>query len=251
MACLALLPVSLGLAVSAGAGQNRQVASEYDDTEWFRSSTWDESVATAFELKLRRARSASRAQYLRIQGEHLAAQAEPATRESGRLLFQRVVDEYGDSDRLQATWAAESLAQAYAADGYLGEAESATRDLLQRRDADPAAWRGGRTDLDLAMAEMLLLRGTPESLDEADYWLDRSEESVVRSAIFRNLVLRHFTARARVASARGDVRRARRYADAALGVAIETDPSIPRHPNVGRPNATSEQLDELRAISRS
>lgn len=222
---------------------------EYANTDWFRSSTWDESGAAAFEQRLRRARLTSRAQYIRIQGEHLADQADPAAREAARLLFQRVIDEYGDVDRLQATWAAESLAQALAADGYLSEAESATRDLLQRRDAQPAAWRGGRTDLDVAMAELLLLRGTPEALQEADYWLDRGEESVKRSAFFRNLVLRHLTARARVASARGDRHRARDYAAAALEVAAETDPSIPRHPDLGRPDATSEQLDELRAIS--
>ncbi|MDQ7877433.1 hypothetical protein Q9R08_05525 [Microbacterium sp. QXD-8] len=224
------------------------MASQYDDSDWFRSSTWDESVEFAFESKLRRARSTSRAQYLRIQGVHLIAQDDTATRGAGRALLQRVIDEYGEADRLQATWAAENLAEALALEGDFESAESATRELVRRRDADPESWRGARTDLDLTMAEMLLLRRTPAALEEADRWLDRSEQSVEQAAIFRNLVLRHLVARARVAIARGDAPRARGYADAALRVAAETEPSIARHPDLGRPNATTELLDELRTI---
>ena len=190
----------------------------------------------------------SRAQYLRIQGCHLIGQDDPILRETGRTLFRRVIEEYGASDRLQATWATEDLAAALRADAQLDEAEAVTRELLSQRDADPTLWRGGRMDLDLSLAEMLLERGTPHALGEADEWLERSEASVERSAMFRNFVLRHLVTRARVARARGDIARSIGYASGALQVAAETKPSIPRHTDVGRPDATDELLAELRSL---
>lgn len=220
----------------------------WDDKEWFRSSTWDDSIAAAFEDRLRRARTWNRAQYLRIHGCHLAWQDDPVLRETGRKLFRRVVEEYGDSGQLQATWAMENLAEALSADGRMDEAETVTRELLHRRDADPTTWRGARVDLDLSLAEILLERGTPNALHEADQWLDRGEASVERSGMFRNLVLRHLVTRARVARARGDIVRSVRYASDALQVAEETEPSIPRHPDVGRPEVDEELLAELRTL---
>lgn len=220
-----------------------------DDSDWYRSSTWNESVATAFETKLRRARAASRPQYVRIQGVHLVAQSDAATRQAGRELLQRVIDDYGE-DQLQSVWAAENLADALTADDHDEDAEALTRDLIARRDRDPSGWLGGRTDLDLALAEILLSRGDADSLREADERLDQSGEEVQRASIFRNLVLRHLVARARVAARLGDSERARRYADDALEVAAETAPSLPRHPHVGRPDPTTDLITELRQLSQ-
>jgi len=220
-----------------------------DDSDWFRSSKWDDSLAAAFEAKLRRARARSRPQYIRIQGVHLIAQADQSTRAAGRELLQRVIDEYGEQDALQSDWAAENLVDALVADDRLDEAEALTRKLIARRDGDPTAWRGGRADLDLALAEMLLHHGDTTSLREADERLDRSDEAVKQASMFRNLVLRHLVARARVANGLGDRERARQYADGALEVAAETTPSLPRHPDVGRPDATRDLIDELRKLS--
>ena len=220
-----------------------------DDSDWFRSSRWDDSVAAAFEAKLRRARARSRPQYIRIQGVHLIAQADQSSRAAGRELLQRVIDEYGEEDALQSVWAAENLVDALVADDRLDEAEALTRELIARRDGDPTAWTGGRTDLDLALAEMLLHRGDPTNLREADERLDRSDESVEQASMFRNLVLRYLVARARVAHGLGDRERARQYADDALEVAAETTASLPRHPDVGRPEATRDLINELRRLS--
>ncbi len=220
-----------------------------DDSDWFRSSKWDDSVAAAFEAKLRRARARSRPQYIRIQGVHLIAQADESTRAAGRELLQRVIDEYGEEDALQSVWAAENLVDALATADRLEEAEALTRELIARRDHDPTAWRGGRTDLDLTLAEMLLHRGDVDSLREADERLDRSDEAVNQAAMFRNLVLRHLVARARVADRIGDRERAAHYADDALEVAAETTPSLPGHPEVGRPDATRDLINELRKLS--
>ena len=206
-------------------------------------------MAAAFEAKLRRARASSRPQYVRIHGVHLIAQADESTRAAGRELLQRVIDQYGEEDALQSVWAAENLVDALVADDQLDEAEALTRKLIERRDADPTAWRGGRTDLDLTLAEMLPHRGDATSLREADKWLDRNEEAVKQASMFRNLVLRHLVARARAADRLGDRERARQYADDALEVAAETTPSLPRHPDVGRPDATRDLIDELRTLS--
>jgi hypothetical protein len=219
-----------------------------DDSDWYRSSTWNESVAAAFETKLRRARLSSRPQYVRIQGVHLIAQEDAATRQAGRELLQRVIDEYED-DELQSVWAAENLADALTADDLVEDAEALTRALIARRDRDPSGWRGGRTDLDLALAEILLSRGDADSLREADERLDQSGEEVQRASMFRNLVLRHLVARARVASGLGDRERAAHYAHDALEVAAETTPSLPRHPDLGRPDPNDDLISELRKLS--
>lgn len=200
------------------------------------------------EKRLRRARATSRPQYVRIQGVHLTAQEDETTRAAGRGLLQRVIDDYREDDPLESVWAAENLADALTAEHLLDEAETLTRELITRRDHDPSAWRGGRTDLDLALAEMLLRRGDPDSLREADARLDRSDEEVEHASMFRNLVLRHLVARARVAEGRGDHERARDYATEALGVAAETTPSISRHPEVGRPDPTPDLINELRRL---
>lgn len=230
---------------------NMSVGLKDDDSDWYRSSRWDDSVATAFEAKLGRARARSRPQYVRIQGVHLIAQADAATRAAGRALLRRVIDEYGEDDALQSLWAAENLATALEEDDRADEAEALTRELIARRDSDPTGWRGGRTDLDLALAEMLLRRGDPDSLQEADERLDRSDDAIKGASMFRDLVLRQLVARARVAERRGDHTRAGYYADEALEVAAETTPSLPRHPDVGRPEATSQTIDELRQLSRN
>ena len=67
-------------------------------------------------------------------------------------------------------------------------------------------------------------------------------------SMFRNLALRYYVARARVSKSlrRDDVTR---YAELALMIAAETTPSIPRHPDVGRPDATPELVAELKQLA--
>lgn len=157
------------------------MASKWDDEDWFRSSTWSPEIAEAFEARLKRARAWNRAQYLRVQGLHLAAQNDKALRGIGRDLFRRVVDDYGDNHPFEALTALENLGDSLAAEGADGPAESAYREVLTRVAASPTGRSGTSHTTELSLAELLLARGDNASLEEADGLLDIAEEQVRRS----------------------------------------------------------------------
>jgi hypothetical protein len=83
--------------------------------DWFRSANWTPEIAEAFEAKLARARHSNRAQYLYIQGATLTAANDEQTREVGRSLLQRSVDDYPDNFHAKA--ASEQLGESLASEG--------------------------------------------------------------------------------------------------------------------------------------
>ena len=228
------------------------MSSKWDDSDWFRSSTWNPDFAAAFEAKLQRARSWNRAQYLRIQGVHLVAQDSAEFRAAGRALLARVVESYSASedgaDRMQALAALENLADALARDGEVTAARAAYREVLDRVAASPTGRSGTSHTIEISLAELLIADGDLSSLDEAEVLLDTAEEQVALSAFFRDLVLRYLVVRARTAALRGEASLVAVYAREALSVADETEPSLPRHPDLGRPHASDDLRTELQRI---
>ena len=220
---------------------------KYDDTEWYRSSRWDPEIEQAFETRLRRARPNGRNQYIRIQGLHLVGQDDPAVREVGRALLRRAAHEEPTPYEFERLSALESLGDALLRDGYLQEAEPILREVIALTGSLATGRSGTSGVTELTVAELLLARADEASLVEADVLLDQVEPRVLESAMFRDLVVRYLTCRARVSSARADPR-ACDYATEAILVANETKPSIPRHPDVGRPNVTTATLADLEAI---
>lgn len=219
---------------------------QWDDTERFRSSTWSTDIAAEFERRLRRARAYSRAQYVRIQGSHLLQQDDAAARAVGRALMRRVVEEYGSSDPGEARVAAQQLAESLRIDGSATAAESALRDALAMPVGAGQVLMPVTTELELV--EMLCERGDENALDEAEHLLDSVREDIAEMEFFRDVVLRYLVARTRVAHRRGDSAAAT-YARDALAVADETTPSLPRHPDLGRPAASNVLRQELEEIA--
>ncbi len=219
-----------------------------DDTQWFRSSTWDDEVAAAFEAKLRRARARTRAQYLRIQGGHLADQDDEAMQAVGLALLRRVIDEYGASDPLQVLWARQDIALSLVRLRRSDQAEALLKELLEERHSNLDGWLGERGILELALAELLQHRGRPDDLEEADVWLDLGEADIAASGFLRDLVVRFLVARARVARDRGDLERAGMFAAEALDFSDESSPPLSRHPDVGRAELHADLRRELEAI---
>lgn len=223
---------------------------QWDDKDWFRSSTWNDQIAAEFERRLARARSTSRAQYIRIQGSHLISQPSAELRAVGRELLSRVVAEYGGEDDMHAKFAVEQLAGSLAEDGRVEEAEAMyrrVRELIARSNIGKSGTSGLAG---LALAELLIRKSDPASLSEAAQLLDEDGPEIEQQgAIFRNTAIRYLIARARLARALGDSS-ASIYAARALEIADETTPSLPRHPDLGRPNATDAEREELAAIVR-
>lgn len=222
---------------------------KYDDTEWFRSSRWTPAIAEAFEARLQRARPGNRQQYVRIQATHLIAQERLVVREGGRALLHRVA--YGeDPYDFESLTALEQLGDSLLADGELDEAETVLREVLLRTATLPTGRSGTSHTTELTLAELVLKRGGPDALAEADRLLDAVEPQVRQSAMFRNLVLRFLVCRARVAAAFGRADAAD-YARQALEIAAETTPSLPRHPDLVRPVASAKLRRELARIAKS
>jgi hypothetical protein len=214
--------------------------------EWFRSATWTPEIAQAFETKLGRARQTSRAQYIFIQGSHLTGSPDLSVREAGRTLLRRVARDY--PDEFHAKSATERLGESLAEDGLFDEAEEAFRETLRLCSESPIGRSGTTGTPDLRLAEIILLRSGAIRLEEVSALLHAVEPEVRRQAIMRNVVFRFLLASARVAHLRGDPGAAG-LAREALAVAAEASPSIPRHPDVGRPSATVAQLSELEEIA--
>lgn len=225
---------------------------QWDDKDWFRSSTWNDEIAAEFERRLARARATSRAQYIRIQGSHLISQTSPELRAIGRELLARVVAEYGGEDDVHAKFATEQLAGSLAEEGRLDEAEAMYRRVRELISRSRIGASGTSGLAGLALAELLIRKSDPASLSEAALLLDQDGPEIEQQgALFRNTAIRYLIARARLARALGDSS-ASTYAARALEIADETSPSLPRHPDLGRPNTTRDaERDELVAMLHS
>jgi len=217
-----------------------------DNREWYRSSTWDSEIEANFEARLRRARPDGRAQYIGIQAGHLLDSPDPSVREMGRILLRRVIEEYPDD--IEAKSATESLGHSLAREGRLDEAERALREALRLCAASPIGDSGTTGTPELHLAEVILSGGDLTRLDEVDDLLQAVEPAVEQQSFMRDVVFRFLLASARVAHLRHDPD-AQRLARTALSVAAETAPSLPRHPDVGRPSTTTVQVAELERIA--
>jgi hypothetical protein len=217
--------------------------------DWFRSSVWNEQVAAAFEERLRRARQSSRAQYLRIQATHLLESTDSATREAGHRLLHRVVSEYPD-DEIEVKGAWEQLAASLMQDGRIEEAEHAFRRTLALIASSPIGRSGTSGVTELQLAELLLATRDPSRLTEAGQLLVTARSEVEKLSFLRDVMYRYLLASARHAHRIGDDE-ASKFARHALAIAAETQAALPRHPTIGRPSTTDEEMRELRAIAEA
>ena len=216
--------------------------------EWFRNETWDAAIAAEFEARLRRARSYSRAQYVAIQATHLLSSPDFRTREVARGLLCRVIDEYGDELTSKLAW--EQLGESLVREGDVTGGEEALRRVIALCAASDIGDSGTSGTAPLQLAELLIARGDASSMTEAERVLCDYESTVEDMSIMRDVVYRYCLARARVSAARGHQSTAE-WAAAALRVADEKKPSIPRHPTIGRPRTSDSETAELRRLTRS
>jgi hypothetical protein len=216
--------------------------------DWFRASTWDAQIAESFEQRLRRARPAGRAQYLRIQATHLLVSPDVGARQAGRDLLRRVIAEH--PTEIEAKTATEQLGASLADDGRLEQAEEALRHAIRMCADSPIGKSGTTGTAELRLAEVILERSGAARADEVAALLDAVHDDVEQQKFFRDVVFRYLLASARLARLRHDPSAAL-LARNALTVAAETRPSLPRHPEVGRPAASTAQITELNQIAAS
>jgi tetratricopeptide (TPR) repeat protein len=207
--------------------------------EWFRSGDWSEEAQADFEQRLRRARTYNRAQYLRIKGLALEAAGETA---GARELWNRVLLDDGEFAELQGYPTLEHLG-----DSYAGEDPASAEQYYRRLLSENPSLKGTTATQHIKLAELLLRRGRPEDLDEAEAlltdWVDAAQSP------FPNAHFRWNLAVIRLAEARRDRQAAREAARRALNLA-DRGPVFPRHQTVGVVETDRATLKRLQKLAK-
>lgn len=207
--------------------------------DWFRSPDWSEDAQVDFERRLGRARSHSRAQYLRIKGLALEAAGEI---DAARALWLRVLGDDGEYAALQHYGAMEHLGDSYAAT----QPELAEQ-YYRRLIAENPRLNLTTTLQYVKLAELLIQRGGPDDLDEASDLLV-TWVNVARSP-FPNAHFRWNLAVIELSEAKGDRVAAREAARRALDLASR-GPVFSRHKTVGLVDVDKGTLKRLERLAR-
>jgi tetratricopeptide (TPR) repeat protein len=206
--------------------------------EWYREGGWDKAARDDFERRLRRSRSWTRPQYLRIKGL--------ALRDAGELdgaceLWTRVLDEFPGG--IDASSALEHLGDLARLRDQPNEAERLYRALLVR---DPSL-NGTTHMVEVSLAEILIERDDDPSRREA---LELLQSALTRrsASMFNDQLFRWHVAFAALSLQLGDVESQQRGARTALKLA-QAGPQLARHPTVGVVHSDPDTLNWLRALA--
>ena len=206
--------------------------------DWFRRETWSEKEKTDFESRLGRARRSSRAQYLRIQGTHLA--------DAGLLLealqlLDRVVEQHPDD--LQVTTAQHQRGQIFLRLGRTADALAAFRHAIARESQMPNV----RTDAWLDFSLTVARQGLVDVYDEVLALLDRRTSTDPLATMFPVQVFKLHAARAMIRADRDEAGAAGDAAKA-LHAAASTDSGFQYHAHLG---LVGDQYSEVQARLRT
>ena len=206
--------------------------------DWFRSPDWSPEAHAEFEARLRRAHASNRTQYTRIKG---IALSESGQVDAARSLWHRILDSDSGHQFEKAT-TIEHLA-----DSYVGQDPATAEQYYRRLLTEHPTLNGTTATAEISLAELLIDKGNPASMEEAlallNSFLERGT-SQFPSVLFRwHLVL------IRVAQATGDKETWQRAARTALDLAGR-GPVFPRHKTVGVVEADSHTLKRLRRLAK-
>ena len=197
--------------------------------DWFRNTTWNESIERAFDEKLRRARR--KEQYLRIQAYTLA-RSHP---EVALKLLDRYFELHDDFDHAQAHV---DRATALLALGRVEEALAAYEAALARE----SAFANLQTQAYLDLPYVVATRGIRGRYKRALELLDLHESRLM----FPVDDFRWLAAHALIESAAGDAETARSHAERALEAASRDHSGFRYHPSVGL--VTAQYDDVIRKL---
>ena len=207
-------------------------------TDWYRNEHWDASVERMFDEKLKRARSGSRDQYLRLQANALVRNHPDVALQLLERYFALGVTTF-DAE------AFEIRARALLELGRVDDAIAAYEAALKREDAFPNVQTNCRLDLPLLIASRRIESRYQQALD-----LARDTERDESLMSFPAARFQCHAAKALIAADSGRLAEAR--ADAALAVeaAEQRHSGYRHHPEVGLvSDRDAALLAELKRIS--
>lgn len=193
--------------------------------EWFRKASWSEADQADFYARLKRSRSAGRkAQYLRIQAYHLEETGAPELIVSALTHLERMISEFPEASELACAYT--QKASCLRALGQTDKAVACYRRALDTERKNPSRRTRARLEFGRLVCESKLV----ELYDEALAVLDELRPA---GLLFPVDVYEYFGIRALVVAHRGDVPKARQFAEKALEAAAESESGFRYHPTLG------------------
>jgi tetratricopeptide (TPR) repeat protein len=192
-------------------------------TEWFRRTTWSNADREDFDARLKRSRGAgNKAQYLRIQAQHLA---EAGQHEVAIELLDRMLAEF--PERIQIAQAHTQKGDSLVKLGQTAGAVEEFRAALQYERDFPNV----RTNAWLHFGWYVVEEQLTHLYDEVARVLDEFYNK--RTLRFPIIVYRYAAIQAILADARGERIQARELAKTALAEAVKDHSGLRYHPTVG------------------
>jgi hypothetical protein len=215
--------------------------------EWFRNKAWTESVATDFEVRLKRSRGTyNKAQYLRIQASYLLNSADIDTQLAGIELMERLLNDY-PKEEFHIVFGQEQLGDYYVRIGVYKKAEKYFRMVTDYYRTKSS--RSGTSGVaDLKLGEVILRSNMEDKLEEA---YELCKGFPIGELILNSDKFYHAALSALVCKRINKLEEAKKHAEAALILSSITEPQFSHHKKVGLINTTHYQLKELEQIMDS
>lgn len=211
--------------------------------DWFRSTGYSTTDMEEFELRLNRARSHNRAQYLRIKAVTVADLQNREAEEAALRLLRRIVDEYPQAWS-EVNFAHEKMGSLYERMGRFDDAEREYRWVVDSYSKT----RSGTSGLcELSLAELIIRTEQSSKYPEAADLLVQTAKRT--TMIFKSDWFRYWLASARLAKRVGRDSDAAEFAEKALAIAASNEPQFKRHRNVGNvviDMSIQHELEQLR-----
>jgi tetratricopeptide (TPR) repeat protein len=208
--------------------------------EWYRNTTWNETIAFEFETRLKRARgSDSKAQYLKLQACHLLFAPNAEVQSIGINLLNRLFADY-PSETWEVVGGLNALGEYYLKQKNWKQAEHYFRLVISHFDTSyiQKTYR----EAQLKLAEALLKSGSTEFLSEAYQLISAF---TVSELLLNNQLFYFYQLAALICNELNEVDEAKTFANHALEIARITESQFTRHKTVGLVKATEQEIKAL------
>ena len=194
--------------------------------DWFRKTTWSEADQADFFAHLKRSRSVyNKAQYLRIQAGHLEGVGTEESLKAALFLLEKIFAEFTSQTELASAF--KQKASCMAKLGDIDGAIANYRRALQTEQEFPKV----KTHAFIEFGKLVAEKKLADLYDEALTALEAELNS--RGIQFPSDTFNAFGIRSLIAVERGQLQKAKEFAQVALGAAANVHSGLRYHPTVG------------------
>ena len=213
--------------------------------DWFRNTTWNNTIEADFEARLKRSRGAfHKAQYLRIQAGYLLDNSNKNIQLVGLKLMERLISDFPTED-FSTVCGQEQLGDYYLKNGDCGKAEQYFR-IVTDNYKNRKSRSGTSAMADLKLAETILITNQSDKFEEA---YNICKDYPLNELTFNSDKFYYAELVAQLCNKMNKKEEAKEYAKTALEISTITEPQFTRHKKVGLVKLTDKQLRSLEQIA--